>query len=319
MDDIVSTSSLEGLVRRELASAGRDITQVRGLVADAVANLSTGFERIASEAKAQQSLLEGLLAKVDEDGHADGMVAKFVVQSEQLVGDVSGSLDNASQRTLKLAGRLDEIDSTFRRLARLSDGVLHVSEQIRVLAFNANLEAARAGESGRGFAVVAMAVRELSQSFRSLTVEIRDAIGEARESISGTVTEAREAAAADQSVAQRSRNEMAQLHGATDALNQEVTRTLSDARQMGDAIHTGVGQCIKGLQFDDLIGQICQASQQRIAACSALSASSEGTAPHPHLSASSASEAQEHLALLAAAQHSAVQQTSLDAGDVEFF
>lgn len=309
----------ESLAMRELESASRDIAQVRGLVADAVSKLSQGFESIAAETSAQQRLLEKLLSQVDDNGNAQGILPQFVAQSERLVNSVTDGLERASERTLNLAARLDAIDATFASLAKLSARVLGVSEQIRVLAFNANLEAARAGDAGKGFSVVAVAVRELSCDFRSLTVEISDAIDQSRASISTTVEEARQAAAADSSTVGQSRTEMALLHEATGQLNQDMSASLQDARQMGATIHAGVAQCVRALQFDDLVGQLCHASERRVAVFRDASAPACDESPDTPERAPNAAGSGASWELLEVAQHRPVLQTSLDAGDVEFF
>jgi methyl-accepting chemotaxis protein len=306
------------VVWSELQATNRDLSQVRAIVGDAVVQLFSGFEEIAKQSAEQQRILQASLSRVDAPSNVAGStkagtsVSGFIAQSESLVARVTGDLNDASQRTLSLTQSLRRVDDAFRSLVVLTNSIREVSEQIRVLAFNANLEATRARDAGRGFAVVANAVRDLSQNFKDLTEQIRSTVDVARESLSDTVQVAETAANVDQRLAEAARQEMADLHGRTQAINVELAASLQQAGQMSECIQQGVGRCLRGLQFDDLVGQIQQASNARMVACGHVI----------HASGYSGEGAQSIEALrcnLTAVQHRAVQQSSLDAGEVEFF
>jgi methyl-accepting chemotaxis protein len=309
------SASIAALTWHELEQANRDLEQIRAIVADAVKQLGTGFASVARESKLQQDLLVGLLSQVEGGGGSRGNVANFVANSQDLVGRVATGLDGASQRTVELVQQLATIDTAFKRLNSLSGAVLDVSEHIRVLALNANLEATRAGYAGRGFAVVATAVRELSTNFRTLTEQIRSTVEDARRSLVETMASARSAVETDRSTVAQTREEMRRLQEDTFRLREEMGESLRAAQQMGEAVHQGVNRCLRGLQFDDLVGQVTEAAGRRMRACSRLFDGAEVCVGSSFNGAPGISAASE----LEALQHRSVQQTSLDAGEVEFF
>ncbi|MGE8417658.1 MULTISPECIES: methyl-accepting chemotaxis protein [unclassified Pseudomonas] len=96
----------------------------------------------------------------------DQVVAEAVEQIEQLARQVDHSIDAMHQ----LAGE-------SLRIGSILDVIKSVSEQTNLLALNAAIEAARAGEAGRGFAVVADEVRGLAQRTQHSTEEIELLIG----------------------------------------------------------------------------------------------------------------------------------------------
>lgn len=310
----------DALMWRELEATDRDLAQVRSLVSDAVKQLSTGFNEIAERSSAQQVLLVQTLAQITDSPAANESVSGFLSQSEQLVERVADGLERASQQAVQVTEQLSAVDASFSKLVTLSNSVSDVSEQIRVLAFNANLEVARAGDSGRGFAVVALAMRALSQSFQALTAQIRDTVGDARQTLSETVHVAESAAEAERRLAQTTRQEMVTLQTRTSSLNRRVGSSLRKAQQLNEAVHNGVGQCLRGLQFDDLVSQICQAHQSRLTAWLPLLLESYDCDPAKSEAVNGESTSREGLeARLNELQHRVVQQTCLDAGDVEFF
>ncbi|MFA0942612.1 MULTISPECIES: methyl-accepting chemotaxis protein [Pseudomonas syringae group] len=95
----------------------------------------------------------------------DEVVGKAIAQIEQLAREVANStqsMNQLKQESGKIVGVLDVIKS--------------VSQQTNLLALNAAIEAARAGEAGRGFAVVADEVRGLAQRTQKSTEEIEELI-----------------------------------------------------------------------------------------------------------------------------------------------
>ncbi|MGC4000709.1 MAG: methyl-accepting chemotaxis protein [Anaeromyxobacter sp.] len=309
-------TSIAEITWHELEQANRDLAQVRSIVADAVKQLGSGFSSVARESKLQQELLIGLLSQVEGSGRSRVNVVNFVSNSEELVGRVASGLDGASQRTIELVHQLSTIDTAFKKLNTLSGSVLDVSEHIRVLALNANLEATRAGYAGRGFAVVASAVRELSTNFRSLTEQIRATVEEARRSLSETIMSARTAVETDRTTVVQTREEMRRLQEETSRLREEMGESLRAAQQMGEAVHQGVNRCLRGLQFDDLVGQVAEAAGKRMRACSRLF---EGSELCSGGSLEAGAVGVGVVAELDTLRHRSVQQTTLDAGEVEFF
>lgn len=97
------------------------------------------------------------------------------------VGLISGHLGKLANDSQVSAVRVGELDSRAQQISGIVNLIKGVADQTNLLALNAAIEAARAGEQGRGFAVVADEVRSLAQRTAQATGEISSLVSQMRE------------------------------------------------------------------------------------------------------------------------------------------
>ena len=141
--------------------------------ATAVNQMTSAVEEVAQNASSTSAASKEAIAAA-EAGQAR------VGETSDAIGTLAGEVGQASQQAERLASQAQDI-------GKVLEVIRSVAEQTNLLALNAAIEAARAGEAGRGFAVVADEVRSLAQRTQSSTREIEELVAAIQSGSSQTV------------------------------------------------------------------------------------------------------------------------------------
>jgi hypothetical protein len=144
-------------------------------------------------------------------------------ESRRTTEAIGAALDGIGERMAEMRRAAEALGEASRQIDRTILIIAEVSDQTNLLALNAAIEAARAGEAGRGFAVVADEVRKLAERTKNAAAEVGQIIGGLRERVDGMVGQTAQASEVSEAAA----SQVTEFRARFERLAESSERTLA--------------------------------------------------------------------------------------------
>lgn len=251
-----------GAMRDQLATLVESLQRSASTLDDRASSLTSMAQRHTNNSQAQvgaaqhiEQAIQQLTHAIEQAGSQLHQVGEQTLQSAERAQEATHAIHTVEQVIGEQATGVKRVSRTIADLAGLSQqiaglaGAIHdIAEQTNLLALNAAIEAARAGEQGRGFAVVADEVRSLATRTGSATTEINTIIGKIQDvSLRAASEMDTELARVEQAVVHTmtARQSVVRIAQSCEEINQRITQVdqlRSDETRLVQGIHHQVGE-----------------------------------------------------------------------------
>ena len=238
---------------RNLRDMAREITEGTNVLASSASEILSGTTQVATAAAETASATAETATTVEEvkqTATLSSQKARAVAESAQKASQISQdgrrAVEDTAEGMQRIREQMEQIAESIVRLSEQSQAIGEIiatvndlSEQSNLLAVNASIEAAKAGDLGKGFAVVAQEVRSLAEQSKQATGQVRGILGDIQKATSGAVLATEQGSKAVETGVRRSQE-------AGDAIRQ-LAESIVESAQAASQIAVSAQQQLAGM------------------------------------------------------------------------
>ncbi|WP_087499688.1 methyl-accepting chemotaxis protein [Pseudomonas sp. SID14000] len=160
----------------QIASAAEELSAVTEQTSAGVNNQKVETDQVATAMNQMTATVHEVARNAEQASEAALMADQQAREGDRVVGEAVAQIERLADEVVNSSEAMNQLKAESDKIGSVLDVIKSVAQQTNLLALNAAIEAARAGEAGRGFAVVADEVRSLAQRTQQSTEEIEELI-----------------------------------------------------------------------------------------------------------------------------------------------
>lgn len=253
LPEALNASSLAAT--EQLGAMRDEIARVRTLLHDGITKLTDSFSGMHVHTRAQQEIAIQITAR-GAGGDEQDSFDRFISNTSEVMQRIVDSVVENSRIAMELVELTDTISKRANDVEQILGEIGAIAKQTNLLALNAAIEAARAGEAGRGFAVVADEVRDLSARTAAFSQQIGGMMQSMRDGVRRTESAISQMASQDMTFALNSKGQVEEVLASVERINAQRSLGVAQLSEHSNAMDVEVGRAVTAMQFQDLVSQL---------------------------------------------------------------
>lgn len=340
------TDEVKQELRREVESVRVEMQQIRDLVQDAIGRLTDSFGGMRDKSDQQLALVTSLTSSMDspadepaeeenEDSESEpGKKSKkgkqinirnFVAETDKILRTFVDHIILVSRQSMEMVHRIDELAVQMNEISSLLKDINAIAELTNVLSLNARIVAARAGTAGASFSVVAGEVRKLAKNSHEFSDKIGTVVRSSKDNIHSAKNIIEVMASKDMSFAIESKGRVDEMMEEVSEIDRYTSETIANVSIIADELSESVNNAVMSLQFEDMVTQLSASMGRKFEVLERLLDVVDMNplfdvtrTPKERIEQLRAALNQQ-IEIFEAVDRQAVQQSSMDEGDIDLF
>ena len=249
----------------QIASAAEELSAVTEQTSAGVNSQKVETDQVATAMHEMTATVQEVARNAEQASHAASNADNEARDGDRVVGEAIAQIERLATEVGRSADAMTQLEQESDKIGKVMDVIKAVAEQTNLLALNAAIEAARAGEAGRGFAVVADEVRGLAQRTQQSTEEIENLVAglqNGTRQVSSMMLSSRDLTASSVQLSRKagtSLNSITQTVSSIQAMNQQIAAAAEQQSAVAEEISRSI------INVRDVSEQTASASEETAA------------------------------------------------------